>query len=137
MRLDQYFIRVKDLAVGPGNSYSVCIGQADFENSYNALGTMLEPHNTNMQGEAWFDPTENFGTTTAPRTRRRAREEDGQTHVAPAHMEPSNAGTSNARVTTKEIRQIIEHLHAAHYRRANHAHTSHPDRTKRSETQPE
>lgn len=40
MRLAQYFISAKVLAVGPRRSYSVCIGQADFENGrkvYNIL----------------------------------------------------------------------------------------------------
>ncbi|KAJ5309321.1 uncharacterized protein N7443_001782 [Penicillium atrosanguineum] len=52
------------------------------------------------------------------------------THTVPALAESTNAGISSGRVTTKEIRQVIEHL--THHRRANHAHTRHPDRTETS-----
>lgn len=69
-----------------------------------------EPLTTDTQRTTWSDPTESLETTTAPRTRRRAREEDDQTHAVPASTEPTNASTSSGRVTTKEIRQIIEHL---------------------------
>ena len=69
-----------------------------------------EPLTTNTQSAIWNDPTENLETTTAPRTRRRAREEDDQAHTVPAPAEPTNAGTSSGRVTTKEIRQVIELL---------------------------
>ena len=71
---------------------------------------VTEPLARNTQSATWNDPTENLETTTAPRTRRRAREEDDQAHMVPALAEPTNAGTSSGRVTTKEIRQVIEHL---------------------------
>jgi hypothetical protein len=63
-----------------------------------------EPLTTNTQSTTWIDPTENLETTTAPRTRRRAREEDEPTHTVLGPAEPTNPGTSSGRVTTKEIR---------------------------------
>ena len=36
--------------------------------------------------------------------------ESEQTHAAPEPVEPTNTGTSSGRVTTKKIRQIIEHM---------------------------
>jgi hypothetical protein len=37
----QYMIGVRALAVGPGKSFSVCIGQGDFENHCNATNFEL------------------------------------------------------------------------------------------------
>lgn len=54
--------------------------------------------------------TEDLEATTALRIWGCTREESDQIYAAPASGEPTNSRASSGRVTTKEIRQIIDHL---------------------------
>ncbi|KAI2867039.1 hypothetical protein CBS11852_11467 [Aspergillus niger] len=56
------------------------------------------------------DALENSESTTTRKTRRQARADNHQDQANSLIIEPSTAGTNTPRVTTKEIRQIIEHL---------------------------
>jgi chromosome segregation ATPase len=65
---------------------------------------------TDTQGTVATDASESLEPTVARRTRRQTRAEDDQTNTNPPITEPTNAGATSGRVTTKEIRQIIEQL---------------------------
>jgi hypothetical protein len=62
-----------------------------------------EPPPTNGRGSAATPALEDQGWSTAPRTRRQTRHGDD-------HGSTANLGDNNGRVTTKEIRQLIENL---------------------------
>lgn len=64
----------------------------------------------NTRRSAAIDDGENSEPRDAPRTRRQTRLEEDNSHVTSTSTEPESSGTSNGRVTTKEIRQIIEQL---------------------------
>lgn len=64
----------------------------------------------NTRRSAAIDAGENSEPRDAPRTRRQTRLEEDNSHVTWTTTEPESAVTSSGRVTTKEIRQIIEQL---------------------------
>lgn len=64
----------------------------------------------NTRQSAVIDAPENPEPRNAPRTRRQTRLEEDNAHANSFSAETDNSGTNNGRVTTKEIRQIIDHL---------------------------
>jgi chromosome segregation ATPase len=69
-----------------------------------------EPLARNTRRTAVTDALETLEPRIAPRTRRQTRLEDDHADASSQATEHVDAGANNRRVTTKEIRKIIEHL---------------------------
>lgn len=89
----------------------MCRAGASGERMTDPLTGPPEPLPTrNTRRSAAIDAGEKSEPRDAPRTRRQTRLEEDNSHVTSTNTEPESSGTSNGRVTTKEIRQIIEQL---------------------------
>jgi polyhydroxyalkanoate synthesis regulator phasin len=69
-----------------------------------------EPLARNTRRSGAIDTFETLEPRTAARTRRQTRQEDDYAEASSQGAEPVDTGASSGRVTTKEIRKIIEHL---------------------------
>lgn len=64
----------------------------------------------NTRQSTAIDAPENPEPRIAPRTRRQTHSEEDNAHANSSSAEPDNYRTNNGRVTTKEIRQIVDRL---------------------------
>lgn len=69
-----------------------------------------EPLARNTRRSGAIDASDTLEPRIAPRTRRQTRQEDDYAEASAQAAEPADTGASHGRVTTKEIRKIIEQL---------------------------